>query len=103
VIDVHAAGVNPADTYMRNGTCAIVPKLPYIPGGDAGGVVSAIGAGVNEFSLGDPVFTGAALSFGLTGCYAQKVKRKASNVLPLPLGLSFAAAAAFGVPYATAH
>ena len=88
---------------MRNGTYAIVPKLPYIPGGDAGGVVSAIGADVREFKVGDPVFVGTALSFDLTGCYAEKVKRKASEVLPLPPGVSFAAAAAFGVSYTTAH
>jgi NADPH:quinone reductase len=103
VIDVRAAGVNPADTYMRNGTYAIVPTLPYIPGGDAGGVVSGIGAGVNEFSAGDRVFAGTALSFDLTGCYADKVKRQASEVLPLPSGVGFAAAAAFGVSYTTAH
>jgi NADPH2:quinone reductase len=103
VIDVRAAGVNPADTYMRNGTYAIVPKLPYIPGGDAGGIVSAIGAGVNELSVGDRVIVGMALSFDLTGCYAEKVKRKASDVLPLPSSVSFAAAAAFGVSYTTAH
>jgi NADPH:quinone reductase len=103
VIDVRAAGVNPADTYMRSGTYAIVPKLPYIPGGDAGGVVSAIGADVNGFSVGDRVFAGTALSFDLTGCYAGKVKRQASEVLPLPSGVSFAAAAAFGVSYTTAH
>jgi NADPH:quinone reductase len=103
VIDVRAAGVNPADTYMRTGTYAIEPKLPYVPGGDAGGVISAIGAGVQEFKVGDPVFVGTALSFDLTGCYAEKVKRKASEVLPLPSGVSFAAAAAFGVPYTTAH
>lgn len=103
VIDVRAAGINPADTYMRNGTYAIVPKLPYIPGGDAGGVVSAIGAGVREFHVGDTVFVGTALSFDLTGCYAERVKRKASEVLPLPRGVSFAAAAAFGVSYTTAH
>jgi NADPH2:quinone reductase len=88
---------------MRNGTYAIVPKLPYIPGGDAGGVVSAVGLGVREFSVNDPVFVGTALSFDLTGCYAEKVKRKASEVLPLPRGVSFAAAAAFGVSYTTAH
>lgn len=103
VIDVRAAGVNPADTYMRNGTYAIVPPLPYIPGGDAGGIVSAIGADVHTASVGDPVFVGTALGFDLTGCYAEKVKRKASEVLPLPPGVSFAAAAAFGVSYTTAH
>ncbi len=103
VVDVRAAGVNPADTYMRNGTYAIVPTLPYIPGGDAGGVISALGAGVRNFAIGDRVIVGTALSFDLTGCYAEKVKRKASEVLPLPPGVSFAAAATFGVPYATAH
>jgi NADPH2:quinone reductase len=103
VIDVRAAGINPADTYMRNGTYAIVPPLPYTPGGDAGGVVAALGPGVTEFSVGDRVFVGTALSFDLTGCYAQKVLRRASEVLPLPDGVSFAAAAAFGVSYTTAH
>ena len=103
VIDVRAAGINPADTYMRNGTYAIVPPLPYTPGGDAGGVVAAVGPGVAEFSVGDRVFVGTALSFDLTGCYAQKVLRRASEVLPLPDGVSFAAAAAFGVSYTTAH
>lgn len=103
VIDIRAAGINPADTYMRNGTYAIVPELPYIPGGDAGGIVSAIGANVEGFAIGDAVFVGTALSFDLTGCYAEKVKRKANEVLPLPTGVSFAAAAAFGVSYTTAH
>src|SRR5262245_23534695 len=69
---------------MRSGTYAIVPKLPYIPGGDAGGVISAIGPDVTEHKLGDRVFVGTALSFDLTGCYAEKVKRKASEVLSLP-------------------
>ena len=103
VVDVRAAGVNPADTYMRNGTYALVPDLPYVPGGDAGGVVSEIGAGVEGFSVGDPVFVGTALGFSFEGCYAEKVKRKAADVLPIPDGVSFAAAAAFGVSYTTAH
>ncbi len=103
VIDVRAAGINPADTYMRNGTYAIVPELPYIPGGDAAGIVSAIGAGVEGFSLGDRVFVGTALSMDLTGCYAEKVKRKAGEVAALPEGTGFSEAAAFGVSYTTAH
>jgi len=103
VIDVRAAGVNPADTYMRSGTYAIRPPLPYVPGGDAGGVVSALGAGVEEFQVGDPVVVAAALDANLTGCYAEKVKRSAGNVMRLPAGVSFAAGATFGVPYTTAH
>ncbi len=103
VIDVRAAGVNPADTYMRNGTYAIVPELPYIPGGDAAGTVSAIGPGVDGFSVGEQVFVGTAMSMDLTGCYAEKVKRKASEVMALPEAVGSAQAATFGVSYPTAH
>ncbi len=103
VVDIRAAGVNPADTYMRTGVYAIVPDLPYTPGGDAGGVISAVGSEVTSLSVGDPVFVGTGLSFDLTGCYAEKVKRKADEVLPLPSNVSFAQAAAFGVSYTTAH
>jgi len=101
VVEVRAAGVN--HTYMRSGTYAIRPELPYTPGGDAGGVISAIGTDVTEHKVGDRVFVGTALSFDLTGCYAEKVKRKASEVLSLPVGVNFAEAATFGVSYPTAH
>jgi NADPH2:quinone reductase len=103
VIDVRAAGVNPADTYMRNGTYAIVPDLPYIPGGDAAGVVCAVGDGVDDYALGDRVFAGTAQSFDFTGCYAEKLKRTTEQIAPLPENVDFAEAAAFGVSYTTAH
>ena len=73
------------------------------PRGDAGGVIFAIGPGVTEHKLGNRVCVGTALSFDLTGCYAEKVKRRASEVLPLPAAVSFAQAATFGVSYPTAH
>lgn len=103
VIDVKAAGVNPADTYMRGGAYAIKPELPYIPGGDAAGVVSAVGEKVSAFKEGDRVFVGTAVGFNMTGCYAEKVMRSESDVVALPDNVSFAAGAALGVPYATAH
>ena len=96
VVELRAGGVNPADTYMPSGTYAILPKLPCIPGGDGGGAISAIGSAVTEHKIGDRVFVGTALSFDLTGCYAEKVKRKASEVLSLPKNVTFARAAAFG-------
>jgi NADPH2:quinone reductase len=88
---------------MRSGAYAILPPLPYTPGGDAGGIVAAVGPDVEDFAVGDRVFVGTALSFDLTGCYAEKVKRRASEVMPLPDNVSFAAASAFGVSYPTAH
>ncbi len=103
VVDIKAIGVNPADTYMRGGAYAIVPDLPYIPGGDAAGVVSETGAQVSDFAVGDRVFVGTAMGFNMTGCYAEKVVRSATDVIALPENVSFAAGAALGVPYATAH
>lgn len=103
VVDIKAAGVNPADTYMLGGAYAIVPELPYTPGGDAAGVISALGAGVSNFKVGDRVFVGTALGFNMTGCYAEKVVRPATDVVALPDNVDFTAGAALGVPYATAH
>jgi len=103
LIDIKAIGVNPADTYMRGGAYAIVPDLPYIPGGDAAGVINAVGQGVSGFDIGDRVFTGTSIGFNMTGCYAEKVVRPAADVIALPDNVSFQAGAALGVPYATAH
>ncbi len=103
VVDIKAAGVNPADTYMLGGAYAIVPELPYIPGGDAAGIVSSVGAGVTTVKTGDRVFVGTAMGFDMTGCYAEKVVRPAADVVPLPDAVDFTAGAALGIPYATAH
>ncbi len=103
LVDVRAAGVNPADTYMRSGTYAIKPDLPYIPGGDAAGTVAAVGSAVDGCAPGDRVFVGTALSLKLTDCYAAKVVRPAAEVMALPDNVSFAQATAFGVSYPTAH
>ena len=46
LVRVHAAGVNPYDTYMRTGNYATRPPLPYTPGADAAGVVEAVGGDV---------------------------------------------------------
>ncbi len=42
LIKVYAVGVNPVDTYIRSGTYAIKPSLPYTPGSDASGTVEAV-------------------------------------------------------------
>jgi NADPH:quinone reductase len=48
LVRIHAAGVNPYDTYMRAGTYALKPPLPYTPGSDGAGVVDAVGEGVKK-------------------------------------------------------
>ena len=58
LVRIHAAGVNPYDTYMRAGTYALKPTLPYTPGSDGAGTVEAVGEGVKKVAiactLGEP-------------------------------------------------
>ncbi len=99
VVRVHAAGVNPVDTYVRSGAYARKPSLPYTPGSDGAGVVEAVGEGVKRLKTGDRVY----IAGGLGGTYAEKVLCLESQVQPLPQKISFAQGAAVWVPYATAY
>ena len=103
VIDIKAAGVNPADTYMLGGGYAIKPDLPYTLGADAAGVITEVGEGVDRFNIGDRVFVGICLGFSPMGCYAEKLVRHHDDVAPLPDNISFAQGTALGTAYATAH
>lgn len=103
VVRVHAAGVNPAETYIRAGTYAALPPLPYTPGSDAAGTVHAVGAGVTHVEVGDRVWVFVqSAATGSTGSYAEQMLCAAEYVHPLPDRLSFAQGAAVGVPYLTA-
>ncbi|OFW04471.1 MAG: quinone oxidoreductase [Acidobacteria bacterium RIFCSPLOWO2_02_FULL_68_18] len=95
---LRAVGVNPVETYVRAGTYVRKPSLPYTPGGDAAGVVGAIGAGVTGVEVGDRVYTHGTL----TGAYAEAALCEAAQIHPLPGRVSFAQGAALGTPYSTA-
>jgi NADPH2:quinone reductase len=95
----HAVGVNPVDTYLRTNTDNRGPKLPYTPGGDTGGVVEAVGAGVTSVKPGDRVYVGGTVS----GAYAEMSLCNEAQVHPLPANTSFAQGAGMNVPYATAY
>ncbi len=99
VVRVHAAGVNPVESYMRTGTYPIKPNLPWTPGTDGAGEIIAIGEGVSKWKIGARVFTSGSVS----GTYAQQCLCDVTDVHPLPENVSFAQGAAIGVPYATAH
>lgn len=99
LVRVRAAGVNPYDTYMRNGTYAIKPPLPYTPGSDAAGIVEAVGPGVVKVKSGDRVYTAKTI----TGAYAEYALALESQVYPLPEKISFAQGAGLWVPYGTAY
>ena len=99
LVRVRAAGVNPYDTYMRNGTYAIKPALPYTPGSDAAGTIEAVGQGITRVKPGDRVYTATTLS----GAYAEYALALESQVHHLPGKTSFAQGAGLWVPYGTAY
>ena len=99
VVRVKAAGVNPADTYMRSGAYAIKPVLPYTPGMDGAGSVLAVGDTVEGVQVGDRVYIGGTL----LGTYAEQALCEAAQVHPLPARVGYAQGAGINVPYATAY
>lgn len=99
VVKIHAAGVNPVDTYMRAGVYAAGPRVPYTPGMDGAGVIEAVGGGVSKFSVGDRVYTAGTVS----GSYAEKAVCLESQIHHLPDNVSFAQGAAIYVPYGAAY
>ncbi|XP_051943926.1 quinone oxidoreductase [Hippocampus zosterae] len=99
LIRVHACGVNPVETYIRAGTYARKPPLPYTPGTDVAGVVESIGDGVTAVKAGDRVFTTSTLSGG----YAEFAVAADESVYKLPDSLDFSQGAAIGIPYFTAY
>jgi NADPH2:quinone reductase len=98
LVRIHAAGVNPVDTYIRSGNYATKPPLPYTPGADGAGVIERVGADVRSLAPGDRVYVGGSVS----GTYAELALCNASQAHPLPAAISFEQGAALGIPYATA-
>jgi NADPH:quinone reductase len=99
LVRIHATGINPVETYIRAGTYARLPELPYTPGNDGAGVIEEVGTNANEFKTGDRVYTAGSV----TGTYAEFALCRKEQVHPLPANVSFAQGAAMGTPYATAY
>ena len=103
-VKLYAAGVNPAETYIRTGTYAFFkPDLPYTPGFDGAGTVDCVGPDVTHVKVGDRVFVASLLAKRCTGTYAEYVVCDANSVHKLPDNLSYAQGAAIGVPGHTAY
>lgn len=98
LIEVHAVGVNPVDTYIRSGNYPLKKELPFTPGFDAAGVILKMGAQAGSFQVGQRVYTSGSIS----GTYAQQTLCLPKHLHPLPDSVSFEEGAALGIPYGTA-
>jgi NADPH2:quinone reductase len=95
VVRLHAAGVNPVETYIRSGKYARLPPLPYTPGTDGAGVVGQ--SDIPSLPTGSRVY----LTASLTGTYAEQALCTPGQVFPLPAHISFEQGASLGVAYGT--
>src|SRR5258708_22663154 len=98
VVSVKAASVNFPDVLIIQNKYQVKPPLPFSPGSEVAGVVKAAGGGVKHVKAGDRVM--AIIGYG---GFAEEVKVESRRVLPLPSGMDFETAAAFGLTYATSE
>jgi NADPH:quinone reductase len=98
LIKVEAAALNRADLGLRKGTYRIAADaLPVIPGREFAGTIAKLGAGVNEFTVGQRV-----VAYPSLGGYAEYAVAKIAEVRPVPDGVTSAQAAALPTASLTA-
>lgn len=111
-MQVRACGLNHLDLWVLKGTPGLPIRFPCIPGGDIAGEVAALGAGVSGIAVGarvlidpemsaDPVHN-EVLGEHMNGGFCEWIAVRASNLIPLPAGVSFTDAAALPIAYGTA-
>ena len=97
-VRVKAAAVNFPDLLQTRGEYQHKPALPFIPGMEIAGEVSALGEGVSAFAVGDPVVGGARI-----GGFSEYAVTYAAGLRRKPDGLSFSQAAGYATAYLTAY
>ncbi len=96
LVEVAAAGVNYLDTYHRSG--AYPMPLPFIPGAEGAGTVTAVGPDTSGVAVGDRVAWATSL-----GSYAELAVVPATQALPVPQGVDTETAAGSLLQGMTAH
>jgi NADPH:quinone reductase-like Zn-dependent oxidoreductase len=98
VIRVRASGINFADILARQGSYPDAPKIPCVVGYEVAGTIEALGDGVANFTLGQPV-----VALTRFGGYSDIVSVPVNQVFAKPEWLTFEQAAALPVNYLTAY
>jgi len=98
VVSVKTASVNFPDVLIIQNKYQMKPPLPFSPGSELAGVVKSVGDGVTRWKPGDPV-----MAITGYGAFAEEVLVDVNRLLPIPTGMDFVSAAAFGLTYATSE
>jgi len=97
-IDIKAAALNFPDVLMIEGKYQSQPPMPFSPGGEIAGVVSAVGEGVSAVNVGDRVFAGCGY-----GGMRESLCVNAKALRSIPEGMSFVQASGISTTYGTSY
>jgi NADPH2:quinone reductase len=103
LIRVHAAALNPIDTYIRAGVVNMPLPKPFITGSDVAGTIEALGPNVKRFKVGDRVWGSNQGLLGRQGTCAEYVCAAEEWFYPTPAGVSDEEAAGAALVGITAH
>lgn len=98
VVDVAYSCLNFPDTLIVQGLYQFKPQLPFIPGHECSGIVSAVGSGVTNPKVGDYVYVSSTV-----GSFAEKIKTASNRVRPIPSEVNLADAATIAIAYTTSY
>lgn len=98
LVQVVAAGLNFADLLISEGRYQTRPPMPFVPGMEFSGIVTALGAGAIAPAPGT-----AVIGISGTGGFAEQICVPAASLTPLPPGMPMTDAAGFPIAYATSH
>jgi NADPH2:quinone reductase len=98
LISVKAAGVNFPDSLIIQNKYQFKPPLPFTPGGELAGVVTAVGPGVSRYAVGQSV-----IAFTGWGAFAEEVAVSQDKLIPMPDQMPFEIAGTFLMTYGTSY
>ncbi len=96
VLSMRAVALNFPDVLLVHGKYQFKPDLPFSPGGELAGVVTAVGSAVQGLAVGDRVVTTMPW-----GCLREEVVAEAPTCVRIPDAVSFEAAAALLTAHGT--
>ena len=102
LVEIKASGVNPSDVKIRAGARGELQFPQIIPHSDGGGVISAVGEGVDESRIGERVWIWNGAFGRAFGTCAEMIALPSDQAVSLPDETSFEAAACLGIPASTA-
>lgn len=98
VVQIYSASLNFPDGLQIQGKYQFQPPMPFTPGSEVGGIITSVGAGIQDFAVGDRVMATPGI-----GGLAEQVAVKADGLRKIPDSMDFKTAAGFAMIYTTSY